>query len=95
MEAAADISSSVQDSGKANLRRLAAVWCAFILSFLILARVPFGLVLIPVVSLVFQQYLSGVIHEAAHWHFYRRNLLFNDQIGTWGASFVFGYSLPA
>jgi fatty acid desaturase len=87
--------SSVQDAGEANLLHHAGVWVAFLLSFPVLAHIHYGLVLIPFVSLAFLQYLAGVIHEAAHWNFYRPDRRVNELAGSWGASFVFGYSLEA
>lgn len=81
-----------------NIFVLAIVWCLFVNWFVILPNTPYalaGLLITPLVSIMFQQYFSGVIHESAHRVFYRGSKKWNDRLGNWFASYVFLYSIDS
>lgn len=81
-----------------NVFGLTIAWIGFLCWFTIGPHLPYHgvlLALTPLVSLAFQQYLSGVIHEGAHALFIQRNRKLNELVVNWAAAYVFLYGLDA
>src|ERR1700745_1660555 len=84
-----------------NLGELATVWVLFWIwcwftgsRLLSVSQLAAGLGS-ALASLLFLQYLAGVIHEAAHGNFIQEHFSANDHVANWFAAYVFGYSVSS